>query len=61
MPFRGADDATITLAAKGDITTGSIINPGRDISIASEQGQIDTTAGTIDSSSVTSDGGAVVW
>ncbi|MCL1471886.1 beta strand repeat-containing protein [Argonema antarcticum] len=57
--LRGADNATITLAAKGDITTGSIINPGRDISIASEQGQIDTTAGTIDSSSVTGDGGAI--
>ncbi|MBD2183202.1 CHAT domain-containing protein [Planktothrix sp. FACHB-1375] len=55
----GADDARITLAAKGDITTGSIRNPGREISIASQQGQINTTAGTIDTSSVTGDGGAI--
>ncbi len=44
----GADDATITLQAQQNITTGNIINPGRDITITSNNGAIAT--GNLDSS-----------
>ncbi|MBE9129714.1 CHAT domain-containing protein, partial [Coleofasciculus sp. LEGE 07081] len=38
----GADNATITLEASQTITTGDIINPGRDITITSTNGAIAT-------------------
>ena len=57
--LRGDDNATITLLANQGIKTGTILNPGRGIIITSTSGAIDTTAGTIDSSSTTSNGGAI--
>jgi filamentous hemagglutinin family protein len=57
--LRGADNATITVTAQGNITTGSIVNSGRAISLTSQQGQINTTAGIVDASSGTGDGGAI--
>ncbi|NES25685.1 MAG: filamentous hemagglutinin, partial [Symploca sp. SIO3E6] len=53
--FTGADDATITLLANQNITTGDIINSGRAIAITSLQGNIDTE--TIDTSSKIANGG----
>ncbi|NEP57244.1 MAG: CHAT domain-containing protein [Symploca sp. SIO2G7] len=53
----GADDATITLQAQQNITTGNIINPGRDITITSNNGAIAT--GNLDSSG-TSGGDIIV-
>ncbi len=41
----------ITLTANGNVTTPSLTTPGNSISITSNLGQIDTTGGTIDSSS----------
>lgn len=55
----GADNATITLLANQDITTGNIINPGRQITITSNSGNINTTAGILDTSSSTGNGGAI--
>jgi len=55
----GADDASITLEANQDITTGSIGNPGREINITSFLGNIDTSAGELNSSSTTADGGKI--
>ena len=53
----GAGD--ITLIANQGITTGSIINPGQQITIASNSGSIDTRAGTLNTSSTTGNGGAI--
>jgi filamentous hemagglutinin family protein len=53
----GAGD--ITLIANQGITTGSIINPGQQITIASNSGSIDTRAGTLNTSSTSSNGGAI--
>ncbi|NET59323.1 MAG: filamentous hemagglutinin N-terminal domain-containing protein, partial [Symploca sp. SIO2E6] len=53
----GADDATITLEANQNITTGDIINSGRAIAITSLQGNINT--GTLDSSSAIANGGNI--
>ncbi|MGQ4647306.1 CHAT domain-containing protein [Lyngbya aestuarii] len=44
----GADDATLTLEANQDITTGSIINPGRNISLTSRNGAV--SAGDLNTS-----------
>ena len=52
----GADDASITLQAQ-DITTGTIINPGRDITIINNSGNINVL-GDLDSSS-NQDAGAI--
>ncbi|NER19167.1 MAG: CHAT domain-containing protein [Symploca sp. SIO1C2] len=51
----GADDATITLLANQNITTGDLINSGRAIATTSLQGNINT--GTIDTSSAIANGG----
>jgi CHAT domain-containing protein len=53
----GADNATITLLANQNITTGNIINPGREITLTTNNGSIDTSGGTLDTRS-TSNGGA---
>ena len=55
----GEDDATISLLANQDITTSDITNPGRAITITSTSGNIDTTAGTLDTSSSNGDGGVI--
>ncbi|MEQ8976123.1 MAG: CHAT domain-containing protein [Coleofasciculus sp. C1-SOL-03] len=55
----GADDATLTLQANQDITTGDIINPGRAITLTSTRDTIDTRAGVLDSSTETGNGGAI--
>ncbi|MEQ9552220.1 MAG: CHAT domain-containing protein [Coleofasciculus sp. G3-WIS-01] len=54
----GTQDATITLQANQSITTGTIINPGRGITLTSN-GSIDTRAGILDSHDQTSNGGAI--
>jgi filamentous hemagglutinin family protein len=53
----GASD--ITLLADQDITTGNITNPGQGITITSNSGTIDTSAGILDTSSTTGNGGAI--
>ncbi|HBL58395.1 MAG TPA: hypothetical protein DDZ80_07715, partial [Cyanobacteria bacterium UBA8803] len=53
----GTDNATLTLLANQDITTGSIINPGRNITITSNA--INTSAGVIDSSFSSGNGGDI--
>jgi filamentous hemagglutinin family protein len=55
----GANNATISLIANQAITTGNISNPGREITLTSNSGIIDTSAGTLDSSSPTGNGGAI--
>jgi hypothetical protein len=55
----GTGNASITLKADQDITTGSIINSGRNITISSTNGNINTTAGTLDVSSSLGNGGAI--
>ena len=55
----GADNAAISLEANRDIITGDIYNSGRAVRIASKLGDIDTSAGTIDTSSQTNGGGAI--
>ncbi len=55
----GADNATITLLANQEITTGNILNQGRDITVTSTDGSIDTSAGILNSSSNTGNGGAI--
>ena len=55
----GADSASITLLANQAITTGNIISPSGDITLISNIAKIDTSAGTLNSSSPTSNGGAV--
>jgi filamentous hemagglutinin family protein len=54
----GADNATITLLANQAITTGNVTNPGREITLTSLLGNINTTAGTLNTSS-TGNGGAI--
>jgi len=54
----GTNEATITLLANQNITTGNIINPGREITLTSTNGSIDTSAGTLDTRSA-SDGGDI--
>ncbi|MEQ9368912.1 MAG: CHAT domain-containing protein [Coleofasciculus chthonoplastes F3-SA18-01] len=54
----GTQDATITLQANQQITTGSIINPGRAITLTSN-GSIDTRSGILDSHDQTNNGGAI--
>lgn len=56
--LNGTQDATITLQANQRITTGTIINPGRAITLTSN-GSIDTRSGILDSHDQTSDGGAI--
>lgn len=55
----GANNATITLQAKGDIITGNITNPGRAIAITSTNGNIDSSGGTLNSSFSSGSGGAI--
>jgi CHAT domain-containing protein len=55
----GADDATVTLQANQDITTGDIINPGQAITLTSTRGTIDTRAGVLDSSTEIGNGGTI--
>jgi len=54
----GTQNATITLQANQRITTGTIINPGRAITLSSN-GSIDTRSGILDSHDQTSNGGAI--
>ncbi|MEQ9355494.1 CHAT domain-containing protein [Coleofasciculus chthonoplastes] len=54
----GAQDATITLEANQSIKTGTIINPGRAITLTSN-GSIDTRSGILDSHDQTNNGGAI--
>ncbi len=49
----------ITLLANQSITTGNITNPGQPITITSNNGNIDTSAGTLDSRATTGNGGAI--
>lgn len=49
--LRGEDNATISLEAGQNLITGNIINPGRAINLTSSNGGIDTTGGTLDTSS----------
>ncbi|MBE9124706.1 MULTISPECIES: CHAT domain-containing protein [unclassified Coleofasciculus] len=55
----GADNASITLLANQNITTGNIINSGGEITLTSQLGQIDTSVGTVDTSSTNGDGGTI--
>ncbi|MBW4504945.1 MAG: CHAT domain-containing protein [Scytonematopsis contorta HA4267-MV1] len=52
----GTDNATISLLANQDITTGNIINPGRAINITSQNGNVNSTTGTLDTSSTNAGG-----
>ncbi|HIK11540.1 MAG TPA: filamentous hemagglutinin N-terminal domain-containing protein [Oscillatoriaceae cyanobacterium M33_DOE_052] len=52
----GTDNATITLTANQQITTGNITNPSRGITIRSISGNIDTSGGAIDTSDTTTGG-----
>ncbi|MEQ9000425.1 MAG: CHAT domain-containing protein [Coleofasciculus sp. B1-GNL1-01] len=54
----GTQDATITLQANQRITTGTIINPGRAITLTSN-GSIDTRSGILDSHAQTNNGGTI--
>ncbi|MBU7585992.1 MAG: filamentous hemagglutinin N-terminal domain-containing protein [Nostoc sp. TH1S01] len=54
----GADNATINLLANQNITTGNIINPGRNINITSTNGNIDIRQ-FIDTSSAQSNAGDI--
>ncbi|HEY9611269.1 CHAT domain-containing protein [Allocoleopsis sp.] len=55
----GTNNATITLLASHGITTSDIINPGRDITLTSLLGNINTSAGTLNSSSTKTSGGNI--
>ncbi len=55
----GTNNATITLLANQGITTGDIINSGRNITLTSLQGNIDTTAGILNANSTTNKGGNI--
>ncbi|MEG4842442.1 two-partner secretion domain-containing protein, partial [Microcoleus sp. B9-D4] len=48
-----------SLETTGDITVGSMRNPGRAIALTSTKGNIDTTAGAIDTTSTTGNGGPI--
>ncbi|MEQ8381586.1 MAG: CHAT domain-containing protein [Coleofasciculus sp. A1-SPW-01] len=54
----GTQDATITLQGNQRITTGTIINPGRAITLTSN-GSIDTRSGILDSHAQNSNGGTI--
>jgi len=54
----GTQDATITLQANQSIRTGTIINPGRAITLTSN-GSIDTRSGILDSHDQTNNGGRI--
>ena len=56
--IRGADDASITLKADGNITTADI-TAQRGITLISRRGAIDTSAGTLDSRSRSGNAGAI--
>lgn len=49
----------ITLLANQGITTGNILNPGQAITITSNSSNIDTSAGTLNTSSTNGKGGAI--
>ncbi|MBN3944725.1 CHAT domain-containing protein [Nostoc sp. NMS9] len=55
----GADNATLNLQANQDITTGDIVNQGREIRITSTSGNINTSAGTLNTISTTGNGAAI--
>ncbi|MBW4679474.1 MAG: CHAT domain-containing protein [Microcoleus vaginatus WJT46-NPBG5] len=55
----GTDNATITLAADGDIITGNITNPGRAVTATSSTGSINTSAGTINTSNSSGTAGEI--
>lgn len=55
----GADNATLNLQANQNITTGDVVNQGREIRITSTSGNINTSAGTLNTSSTTGNGGAI--
>lgn len=55
----GTDNTTITLIADQSITTGNIINAGRAITLSSNQGEINTSAGNLDTSSSEANAGAI--
>ncbi|HEY9669392.1 MAG TPA: CHAT domain-containing protein, partial [Coleofasciculaceae cyanobacterium] len=57
--FTITGDGDITLIANQGITTGTIINPGQQITITSNSGSIDTSSGTLNSSPTRGDGGAI--
>lgn len=56
----GTNNASINLFANQEITTGDIINPGRAITLTSLLGNINTSAGTLNSSSSTTQGGNII-
>ncbi|MEG5163544.1 filamentous hemagglutinin N-terminal domain-containing protein, partial [Microcoleus sp. AT3-A2] len=49
----------IAITTTGDIIAGDITNPGRAIALTSTNGNIDTTAGAIDTTSSTGNGGPI--
>jgi filamentous hemagglutinin family protein len=53
------DDATLNLEANQAISTGNILNPGRTISLNSNSGDINTTAGILNTASTTTNGGLI--
>ena len=53
----GSDDASITLLANQNITTGDISTVGQPITLTSTSGSINTVAGTLESSSSENGGG----
>ncbi|OCQ92476.1 hypothetical protein BCD67_07430, partial [Oscillatoriales cyanobacterium USR001] len=55
----GAGNATITLLANQDITSGNITNSGRAITITSTTGNINASAAALNTSSTTANGGAL--
>ncbi|WP_347342563.1 CHAT domain-containing protein [Coleofasciculus sp. FACHB-1120] len=55
----GDDNATLTLQANQNITTGNIINSGRQITLTSFLGSINTSAGKLDTSAYSDNGGAI--
>ncbi|MDX2212055.1 MAG: CHAT domain-containing protein [Oculatellaceae cyanobacterium bins.114] len=56
----GLDNATITLLAGTSLVTGDVTNPGRAITLTSQNGRVDTQGGLIDTGNEgTNDGGAI--
>ena len=55
----GIDDATFNLEANQAISTGNIVNPGRTISLNSNNGDIDTSAGILNTASNIENGGLI--
>ncbi|NJR20691.1 MAG: CHAT domain-containing protein [Richelia sp. CSU_2_1] len=56
----GTGNATISMNADRSIVTGNITNPGRSIAINSNNGSIDTSAGTIDTISASGGGNIAI-